>query len=186
MEGRPTELTGRAASLAEGSGVRVRFATFDDVDALGPIEVAAGERFRSVGMDAIAEDEPLAPEVLAVAAADGRLWVADLEGRVGGYALAVDLDGQAHLEQVSVHPDASGRGVGAALVAEVVAWADRRSSDLTLSTFRDVRWNAPWYERLGFVVLGEDELDERLRAVRAHEVELGLDVSARVLMRRPR
>jgi len=38
--------------------------------------------------------------------------VAEDKGEVVGYALALDLDGQPHLEQVSVLPDQAGRGVG--------------------------------------------------------------------------
>jgi hypothetical protein len=64
-------------------------------------------------------------------------------------------------------------------------WAAARGDDaVTLSTFRDLGWNGPFYERLGFRVLGEVELTPGLAAVRAHEVDLGLDVDARVVMRR--
>jgi hypothetical protein len=38
---------------------------------------------------------------------------------------------------------------------------------------------------LGFEEVPEDELDDDLRAVIAHEIEMGLDVSLRVCMRRP-
>jgi GNAT superfamily N-acetyltransferase len=177
VEGRPAELT--------GSSVVVRAATVDDVALLGDIERAAGERFRTIGMDAIADDDPPPAADLVAAVDDGRLWVAELDGSVVGYVLAVDLDGWPHLEQVSVHPDAAGRGVGRALVEQVATWAQGRGPWLTLSTFRDVAWNAPWYGRLGFEVVPEVELDDRLRDVRRHEHELGLDVSARVIMRRP-
>ena len=156
---------------------------------LGAIEVAAGERFRDVGMDAIADDEPFPDDVLLAAVADGRLWVAELEGEVVGYALGelVGASGeQHHLEQVSVVPEAGGRGVGVALVEAVADWARTAGArSLTLATFRDLPWNGPWYERLGFAVVPAAELDDALRAVRAHEVELGLDVSIRVCMRRP-
>lgn len=171
------------------TGVRVRDATPPDVALMAPIERAAGERFRSVGMDAIADDEPLPDELLRAAAAEGRLWVAELDGEVVGYALGERVGArgeQHHLEQVSVMPEAGGRGVGAALVERVAAWARQAgATSLTLATFRDVPWNGPWYERLGFVVVPHHELDAPLRAVRAHEVERGLDVSIRVCMRRP-
>jgi hypothetical protein len=55
---------------------------------------------------------------------------------------------------------------------------------VTLTTFRDVPWNRPWYERLGFRVLGEDELGPELRARRDEEEHLGLPAALRVCMRR--
>lgn len=179
----------------------VRAARGDDVGRLAAIEVAAGERFREVGMDDIADDEPLADEVLHEAVEQGRLWVAELDGEVVGYALGVvlgarssDVPGveagpvegavQHHLEQVSVLPAAGGRGVGAALVDAVATWAwAEGAGSLTLSTFRDLPWNGPWYARLGFEVVPDDELDALLRGVLAHEAEAGIDVSARVCMR---
>ena len=48
---------------------------------------------------------------------------------------------------------------------------------------RDVPWNAPYYERLGFVVLRDDELPAALAELRRLEVEHGLPGERRVSMR---
>jgi hypothetical protein len=53
-----------------------------------------------------------------------------------------------------------------------------------LSTFADVPWNGPYYERCGFRVLRDAEITPGLREVRAHEDALGLDRWPRVCMRR--
>jgi hypothetical protein len=55
---------------------------------------------------------------------------------------------------------------------------------VTLTTFRDVAWNAPYYERCGFRVLDETELGPGLRRVRDTEAAHGLDPARRVCMRR--
>lgn len=55
---------------------------------------------------------------------------------------------------------------------------------LTLTTYRDVPWNAPYYERLGFQVLTEVEMTAGLRSIRAHEAACGLARWPRVTMRR--
>ena len=166
---------------------RVRTAAPADLPLLAPIELAAGERFRAIGMDAVADDDPAFPDdVLAAALDEQRLWVADAAPTLVGYALALDLDGQPYLEQVSVLPEWSGRGVGRALIDEVARWARERADSLVLSTFRDVAWNAPLYAHLGFETLAEAEVrrDPRLLSMREAEARDGLDPTLRVFMRR--
>ena len=174
-------MEGRAAQLT------VRLATPADVDLLAPIEVAAGARFREVGMADVADDDPPPRAQYEEAVRRGHLWVAELDGAVVGYAWGVLLDGQHHLEQVSVLPGASGAGVGTALVEQVASWARTDGgSSLTLSTFSDVPWNGPWYARRGFAPVPDDEVatSPRWQALRRHEREAGLDVDARIVMRR--
>jgi GNAT superfamily N-acetyltransferase len=66
-----------------------------------------------------------------------------------------DPRGGAHLEQLSVHPDHGGRGIGRALLRAAVAWARAAGYDeLTLVTYRDVTWNGPFYASEGFVEAG--------------------------------
>lgn len=168
--------------------IELRPACDADGPTLREIERRAGEQFRHVGMPDVAADEPPSTESLAAYAVAGRSWVAEdpVEGIVG-YVLVEVVDGNAHIEQVSVDPDRQGRGVGRALLARVAAWADEHGLPaLTLTTFRDVPWNAPLYEHLGFRVLEEHELGPELRAVRDAEAAHGLDPTIRVCMRQPR
>ncbi|MFE3293695.1 GNAT family N-acetyltransferase [Rhodococcus sp. NPDC059234] len=165
----------------------IRLATAADLPRLAAIEIAAGEMFRELGMAAVADDDPFAVEELARYQRDGRAWVSvtdDGEAPVG-YALALEIDAGAHLEQVSVHPGYGGQRRGAALVDTVSAWAAGRGQPwLTLTTFAAVPWNAPYYERLGFSVVPESDLTAGLREIRAHEAQHGLDRWPRVTMRR--
>jgi hypothetical protein len=55
---------------------------------------------------------------------------------------------------------------------------------LTLTTFAEVPWNAPYYLRCGFRRLGVRELTPGLRAIREREAAHGLDRWPRVCMRR--
>ncbi|WP_051870026.1 GNAT family N-acetyltransferase, partial [Streptomyces resistomycificus] len=127
------------------------------------------------------------PDVLERYRREGRAWVAvdDADAPVA-YLVCEPVDGALHVEQVSVRPDAARRGVGRALLAYA---ADRAREEglagLTLTTFTQVPWNAPYYARLGFRVLEEAELTPGLRKIRAHERELGLDRWPRVCMRLP-
>jgi GNAT superfamily N-acetyltransferase len=163
----------------------VRPASPDDAPELQEIERLAGERFRDVGMPEIADDEPLSLDALAGYARAGRSWVA--LGQAGtpiGYVVADVVDGDAHIEQVSVRPDHQGTGVGRALIDQVRTWALASGMDaLTLTTFRDVPWNAPLYEHLGFRALADSEVGPELRALRDAETAHGLDPASRVCMR---
>ncbi len=162
----------------------IRPATEEDLPALRDVERAAGRAFAEIGMTAIAEDEPPSLEVLREFQRDGRAWVWGTPPVA--YLIVFPVDGGVHVEQVSVHPDAAGRGIGRALIEHVAGWArDRGARALTLTTFADVPWNAPYYERrCGFRRLAEAELGPGLRAVRRAEAEHGLDRWPRVAMRR--
>ena len=68
-----------------------------------------------------------------------------------------------HLEQLSVHPDHAGRGIGRALLRAGCRWAAEEGyPEITLATYRDVPWNGPFYASEGFVERGP--VDEFLRA----------------------
>lgn len=171
--------------MSEAFGpVVVRAGRPDDAIHLPGIEVAAGERFRTVGLDAVADDDVESVAEFRALLDAGRIWVAEVGGVPAGYALASDVGGHVHLDQLSVRPEHGGRGLGTALVDEVVAWARRRGApSVTLTTFRDVAWNAPWYERRGFVVDPTAAADPDLAHVAAWERDHGFG-SPRVWMRR--
>lgn len=175
---------GPGALTAPGAAIRAGRAA--DSPVLREIETVAGARFRDIGMADIADNEPMSVQVLDAYASDGRSWVAvDEQDRPIGYVVVDVVDGDAHIEQISVHPDHQGRGLAHALIDQVRAWAAARGmAAVTLTTFTDVPWNRPLYEHLGFRVLTEDELRPELRAVRDEEAAHGLDPATRVCMLR--
>ncbi|OKJ42512.1 GNAT family N-acetyltransferase [Streptomyces sp. CB01580] len=164
----------------------IRTARPRDLPLLQDMERAAGEPFRALGMAAIADDDPLPLDLLEDYRRAGRAWVAvDDADRPVGYLIADEVDGAAHIEQVTVHPSAARRRLGSGLIDHLAHWAAGRGLDaLTLTTFRHVPWNAPYYARLGFRVLDDAELTDGLRKIRAAEAEHGLDRWPRVCMRR--
>lgn len=116
----------------------------------------------------------------------GLLWVARGNDVPVGFAHVTVLEsGAAHLEEIDVHPDHGRRGIGARLVSAVCEWAAReRYESVTLTTFRDVPWNMPFYERLGFRLISSSELSAALRSILQDEARRGLDPARRVAMRR--
>ncbi len=163
----------------------IREARPEDLPELREVERAAGRPFREIGMDAVADDEPPSVEELAAYQADGRAWVyMDHDDRPVAYLLVAVVDGHAYIEQVSVRPEHARRGVGRRLIDVAREWAVARGlPELSLTTFADVPWNGPYYERLGFEVVAPEHLTEGLRAIRAAEAAQGLDAWPRVVMR---
>ncbi|MFG3041117.1 GNAT family N-acetyltransferase [Streptomyces sp. NPDC048330] len=168
--------------------MRIRAAAAAELPLLQDIERAAGEPFRSLGMAAIADDDPLPLDILETYRHAGRAWVAvDAADRPVAYLLTDTVDGSAHIEQVSVHPDAARRGVGRGLIEHLATAARRQGlTALTLTTFTEVPWNAPYYARLGFRPLASSDpaLTEGLLAISRAEEAHGLSAWPRICMRR--
>jgi GNAT superfamily N-acetyltransferase len=136
-------------------------------------------------MVAVADDEPPSEETLRRYLSCGQAWVAvdDRDSPVA-YLIADILDGYAHIEQVSVRPADTRRGLGRTLIEHAVDWASSRGlQTVTLTTFADVPWNGPYYRRLGFEVLPDEEAGPELRARRAEEGARGFDRWPRICMR---
>jgi GNAT superfamily N-acetyltransferase len=164
----------------------IRPARPEDLPALRDVEIAAGASFRELGMADVADDDPPTVAELGAYQEDGRAWVvADAADHPVAYLLVQVLDGSAHIDQVSVHPSHARQGLGRGLLDAVAAWAAQRGlSALTLTTFANVPWNAPYYERLGFRVLSADEITSGLRRIQDDEARRGLTQWPRVIMRR--
>ena len=166
--------------------MRIRAVGADELEVLRDIELAAGVWFRDAGMPEIADNEPPPVEVLARYRLAGRAWAAvDDADRPVAYLVTDRVDGNDHIEQVLVHPEYARRGIGRRLIEHA---ADRAVDDgapaLTLTTFADVPWNAPYHLRCGFRVLDESQWTPGLPAIRRWEAAHGLDRWPRVCMRR--
>ena len=168
------------------AGYAIRPATPLDLPLLPAIERAAAARFRGTIFAAMA-DAPLAATALdrALDPAPERVWVATApDGAIGGFALARRLDRGVHLHELDVHPAHARRGLGARLIGAVAVWAAGTSARaVTLLTFRDIPWNAPYDARLGVVPLADETLPPGLRAMREAEGATGLPLATRVAMR---
>lgn len=153
---------------------------------LQDIEHAAGACFRDIGMPEIADDPPLSVAELARYQRAGTAWATvDAADMPIAYLIADVVDGNLHIEQVSVHPRHARHGLGRRLIEHAAQHARANHLPaLTLTTFMDVPWNAPYYARCGFRALATDELTPGLHAIRRSEAAHGLDKWPRVCMRR--
>jgi len=166
----------------------IRLARPDDVDALPEIERKAGLMYRSfpgdLGIPEELYEQPNSVETFAAAQRAGRLWVAvTSRGSAVGFALVVEIDRYAHLEELDVLPSHGRQGIGSSLVDVVCGWARERGYPaVTLRTFRDVPWNAPFYQRHGFSVVESGTLSTEHVGLEAMERQRGLRTDIRVTM----
>ncbi|ANS69737.1 acetyltransferase [Streptomyces lincolnensis] len=166
--------------------MQIRAVHLDELTALQDIERAAGQCFREIGMPEIADDEPLTLGELTRYHHAGLAWVAANDTDIPvAYLIADRVDWNLHVEQVSVHPDSARRGIGRLLLDHLAARAtSQKVPALTLTTFTEVPWNAPYYARLGFRILDDSRHTPALREIRRREAAHGLDRWPRVYMRR--
>jgi GNAT superfamily N-acetyltransferase len=158
----------------------VRQATVDDLERLAAIENEADTLFATVF--STANWRP-APTYTNTAQKRGFILVASDSPATDplGFAHVLEVSGSGHLEQLSVRPSVARRGHGRALVEAVIAESRLRGWDrVTLRTFADVPWNAPFYATCGFI---ESEPDsDYLRALLAAEEQRALGHGRRVQM----
>jgi GNAT superfamily N-acetyltransferase len=156
---------------------------------LGAIERAAGERYRAIGMPAIAdvaEEELFAAAPIAAALVqEGSVWVAADGARLAGFLGAAQADGCGFILELGVLPSHAGQGLGRQLISACEAWARQAGlRALTLATFRHVPWNAPYYARMGFQECAPDRLGPAHMRSWAAQART-LDMSQRLFMERP-
>ncbi|HDT6534852.1 TPA: GNAT family N-acetyltransferase [Enterobacter cloacae] len=168
-----------------GLNITVRPTRPGDVTALPAIERAAGQRFRDYPELAwLAEGKVISAEQHLGYAERGLSWLALANDQPVGFILAETHVSSLFIVELSVHLDWQGKGIGRRLIACVADQARKRGlASLTLTTFRDVPWNAPFYARLGFEMI--TTLTPELREKREEETAHGLAYDARCAMRLP-
>ena len=164
-------------------GYSIRLAEVADIPYLSAVELAAAQLLRGYAPESVlagTTDEV----TFAAATLAGRLWVASRDNIPVGFALVKMLaEDLPHLEEIDVHPTHGRRGLGRALVRAVCDWAIACGyAMLTLTTFRNVPWNFPFYARLGFVEVSWETLRPELATVVFEEAHRGLDPQTRAVM----
>ena len=76
------------------------------------------------------------------------IFVVDPLDNPVGFSIVNIVDNCHYLDQISVHPDFMGMGLGKKLLLASIDWSQKNA--LWLTTYSHVKWNAPWYKKLGF------------------------------------
>jgi ribosomal protein S18 acetylase RimI-like enzyme len=166
------------------SGYTIRSARLEELSLLAQIEQSAARLFLDTPYSFLVDADPLPLDFVQQQFQAGQVWVAvNRYEAVVGYAIARGVDGTFYLQQIDVAPEHGRRGIGSALVNTVCAWAKTQGYRIvSLSTFRDIPWNAPFYSKLGFRILDEFELTIGFQQIRLQEIKAGLPISERVIM----
>ena len=158
----------------------IRFALEAELPALPEIERAADALFPAGRVPEPATT--VSERALARALRGGVVLVAEHGERPVGFAACDVVEGALHLFALAVHPASGRRGIGRRLVERVIEEAARRGlRGVTLTTFDDLPWNAPFYAKLGFRLLAEGERGAALDAVLASEAAAGLHTRVAML-----
>ena len=156
----------------------IRLANATEIDEILEVEHLAGQRFHEYGIGLPEDEEDDVGIEFGEEYQDGieheRLWVAVTPSQqIVGFALAQEVDKEGHLREIDVLPDYGRKGIGQALINTIVTWCTKQGYDsLSLTTFRDVPWNRPYYEKLGFQIIQDSDLSGNLKTMIEEEREI--------------
>ncbi|MBQ0266971.1 GNAT family N-acetyltransferase [Providencia huaxiensis] len=163
----------------------VRLATTLDAKSLPTVEASAGQAFTSIEKyQWLAEGDGQTEQDHLGFISEQLEWVAvnDCDEPIG-FINAESHHTSLHICEVSVCQQWQGQGLGKKLIKQVLdAALARKITVVTLTTCRDVPWNAPYYQRLGFKILEINELTTELQAILQSEVDAGFAAEDRCAM----
>ena len=151
---------------------------------LPEIERKAGALFETVDWLSSGQTEPFSVEFIEAVARDGMVFVAaDDKDFPVGFALTSFLDRALYIHELDVAPPHGRRGLGRRLIDAASAFAvENGARAVTLSTFRDIPWNGPFYARVGFREVPRNQWTPAFHLLHHREAELGLPVERRCFM----
>ncbi|MEM9809166.1 MAG: GNAT family N-acetyltransferase [Cyanobacteria bacterium P01_D01_bin.56] len=170
---------------------RIRLATPLDIDYLPKIEKAAAKCYvpylSKLGLTPDKLENVVSIDFLHQAQCQQHLWVAvpvDIQKTSPvGFVVIDRLAKGFFVVELDVAPDYSRRGIGSALVNQVLTEARHQQlATVTLTTFRYVPWTIPFYRRLGFEIVVPSNYTPNIRAIVNHEERHGFSRHVRVVM----
>lgn len=171
------------------SDYTIRLAKIEDLVHIPAIEAEAAKQFQpyaaqlEISIDLLSGLTPMT--FLKRAQSEKRIWVGVVDTRPVGFIVAKFLQESCFIVELDVLPAYGRRGLGSALVERCCEAARLRNhTQITLTTFRYVPWNIPFYRQCGFEILPLERCHYELRAIVQHEARYGFVQKHRVVMRR--
>ena len=166
----------------------IRLALPEDAQLLPAIEISAAQAFRMINeLSWLADSPPMSIERHSQLIALSTCWVAlDAENQPQGFLSSERYGSYLHIYELSVMQSMQGKGTGRRLIEAAKGYArSSRLSFITLTTFTNVPWNAPFYSRVGFQTKATTDLDQRLAGILSEEYRHGFARESRCAMAWP-
>ena len=166
----------------------IRLALPEDAQLLPAIEISAAQAFRMINeLSWLADSPPMSIERHSQLIALSTCWVAlDAENQPQGFLISERYGSDLHIYELSVMQSMQGKGTGRRLIEAAKGYArSSRLSFITLTTFTNVPWNAPFYSRVGFQTKATTDLDQRLAGILSEEYRHGFAPESRCAMAWP-
>lgn len=111
------------------------------------------------------------------------LWMVD-DGDDPVAFLAARAEGaRLHVDELDVRQDRQGHGLGRRLLAHAADWARAHGFiTMSLTTFRSIPWNAPFYARVGFREWDPTDAPASVRQALRNEAAKGMTDRCAMIM----
>ncbi|MGY5780594.1 GNAT family N-acetyltransferase [Rhizobium sp. LEGMi135b] len=161
----------------------IRSAKAEELHLLAAIEIDAFWALHEAGAVAC-EPTSLPLDILQQSLAEQLLFVAiDGDNEPFGFLAGIRKDGSVHIAEIDVVRRWQRRGVGRRLIDAAITEARAQgAAGVTLTTDRQVAFNAPFYASLGFCILNDEERPAVLTQILENELAHGADPARRVAM----
>ncbi len=167
-----------------GTEWSLRLARPDDAEHLPAIEAAAATVFgQDEALAHLAHGPTNSVQTLQRYIRRGHCLVALATDAIAGFLVNQPFGRELHIWELSVDPQHQQRGIGAGLLR--ACQIDARNSGfqaITLTTFRTIEWNGPFYSRRGFEEVTALDAHPRLAAELALEADNGMPMEQRCAM----
>jgi len=171
------------------NNLRIRRAVLEDITQISLIERQSGFVFSTLPTDflcCLPEDIPLHNITFYEdAVRNYGSWVAEVDSKILGFICVenIEQESSVHISELAVDYGEQRKGIGRKLLDFIIKYAQMENKNITLTTFSNVPWNADFYKTVGLQLLHDNELNDRLKLLLKHEVEIGLPKQYRCAMR---
>lgn len=155
--------------------MEIRLAEESELPDMPRIELSAATAFKGRDVPDLLFSDVAPADAYKPHLAAGTLWVMDEGGEPVAFLAALPDGDRLHIDEFDVAHEHQGKGIGRRMLAFVIDWARANGfSRLSLTTFRSIPWNGPFYASAGFQEWPPEEAPALVRQALMKEAGMGL------------